>query len=370
MIPAYLQELAVIPMLPSDKADRNNLPPPRGRRGLAAQRAYVGPTTDTEKRLADALAQSLRLKQVSVDSHFFDDLGGDSLLMAQFCARVRKGTDLPPVSMRDIYQHPTIRNLAAFLEETAGATAPPPAVATVPEAQPETRTSASPVLCGALQLLLFLGMISLGALVFVAGFEWIRAATELRDTYLRSLVFGCVSLLATCTVPILVKWILIGRWKPHEIPVWSLAYVRFWLVKALVRANPLVLFVGSPLYVVYLRALGAKIGRGVAIFSGTVPVCTDLLTIGDGTVIRKDSSFTCYRAHAGWIQTGRVTLGKEVVVGEETTLDIQTSMGDGAQIGHASSLHAGQAGPTSTTGRSLRPAVAPCGGFCTASGRR
>jgi non-ribosomal peptide synthetase-like protein len=152
-------------------------------------------------------------------------------------------------------------------------------------------------------------------------------------------------LLATCTVPILVKWILIGRWKPHEIPVWSLAYVRFWLVRTLIRGNPLVLFVGSPLYVAYLRALGAKIGRGVAIFSGTVPVCTDLLTIGDGTVIRKDSSFACYRAHAGWIQTGRVTLGKEVVVGEETTLDIQTSMGDKAQIGHASSLHAGQAVP-------------------------
>ncbi|MGH3974624.1 MAG: phosphopantetheine-binding protein, partial [Pseudonocardiaceae bacterium] len=345
MVPAYLEELTVIPMLPSDKADRKNLPAPTVRRSAAEQHAHVVAATATEGFLADALASVLHLPQVSVDSHFFDDLGASSLLMAQFCARVRKRTDLPPASMRDVYLQPTVRSLAALLGETAAATAPPPAVATVPDATPERATSASPVLCGALQLLLFLGVTSLGALVFVTGFEWIRAATELIDTYLRSLVFGCASLLAMCTVPVLAKWVLIGRWKPHEIPVWSLAYVRFWLVRTLIRANPLVLFVGSPLYVVYLRALGAKIGRRVAIFSRTVPVCTDLLTIGDGTVIRKDSSFTCYRAHAGWIQTGRVTLGKDVVVGEETTLDIQTSMGDGAQIGHASSLHAGQAIP-------------------------
>ena len=45
------------------------------------------------------------------------------------------------------------------------------------------------------------------------------------------------------------------------------------------------------------------------------------------------------------IQTGAVTLGKDAYVGETTVLDIDTSMGDGAQLGHASSLHAGQAVP-------------------------
>jgi non-ribosomal peptide synthetase-like protein len=147
--------------------------------------------------------------------------------------------------------------------------------------------------------------------------------------------------------------VLIGRWKPQQIRVWSLAYVRFWTVKTLIRSNPLVLLLGgrshtsttSPLYVLYLRALGAKIGRGVAIYSRNVPVCTDLLTIGDGTVIRKDSFFNCYRAHTGLIQTGAVTLGKDVFVGEATVIDIETSLGDGAQLGHTSSLHAGQAVP-------------------------
>jgi non-ribosomal peptide synthetase-like protein len=76
-----------------------------------------------------------------------------------------------------------------------------------------------------------------------------------------------------------------------------------------------------------------------------VPVCTDLLTIGTGTVIRKDAFFQCYRAQAGWIQTGPVTVGQDAFIGEKTVLDIGTSMGDGAQLGHTSALHSGQAVP-------------------------
>jgi non-ribosomal peptide synthetase-like protein len=83
-------------------------------------------------------------------------------------------------------------------------------------------------------------------------------------------------------------------------------------------------------------------GRRVTIFSSTVPVCTDLLAIGDGSVIRKDSSFTGYRVHAGVITTGPVTLGRNVYVGEQTVIDVGTAMGDGAQLGHTSSLQAAQ----------------------------
>ena len=62
------------------------------------------------------------------------------------------------------------------------------------------------------------------------------------------------SFLVVCAVPIVAKWVLVGRWKSQEFPVWSLAYFRFWLAKTLIRANPMVLFVGSPLYLLYLRA--------------------------------------------------------------------------------------------------------------------
>ena len=80
---------------------------------------YAGPTTGTEKILAEVLADVVHVDPVSVDSNFFLDLGADSMVMARFCARVRKRADLPSVSMKDIYEYPTLRGLAASIAEAA-----------------------------------------------------------------------------------------------------------------------------------------------------------------------------------------------------------------------------------------------------------
>jgi non-ribosomal peptide synthetase-like protein len=196
-----------------------------------------------------------------------------------------------------------------------------------------------------LQLLFLLGYPALTTIVAVKGYEWVSASPDVIVIYLRAVAFGGAMFLGLCTVPILLKWVLIGRWKPQEIRVWSMAYLRFWFVKTLVQRNPMALFVGSPLYARYLRALGAKVGRGAVILSRNVPVCTDLLSIGDGAVIRKDSFFTGYRADNGVIQTGAVSVGQDALIGEAAVLDIWTSLGDGAQLGHSSSLQAGQTVP-------------------------
>src|SRR4051794_35938149 len=66
-------------------------------------------SSTTERVLAGVLAEVLGVDHVPMDGHFFDDLGADSMVMARFCARVRKRPDLPPVSMKDVYQHPSVR---------------------------------------------------------------------------------------------------------------------------------------------------------------------------------------------------------------------------------------------------------------------
>ena len=341
MVPAYLEQLSVIPVLPDGKADRKNLPEPASSGRLGADQAYVAPATPGEKALAGALAELLGLKQVSVDCHFFDELGMSSLLVAHFCARARERTESPPVSVKDVYLHPTIRSLAATVTElpSAGAASPPG-----PWEWSRAGTGQY-VACGVLQLLAFVASVFLAAAVLSSGYSWVSGSSGWADLYLRSLAIGAGAFFLLCGLPILVKWTLVGRWKPQQIKVWSLRYLRFWLVKTLVQTNPLALFTGSPIYPLYLRALGAKIGRRVVIFSRTVPVCTDMLTIGDDTVIRRESSFTGYRAVAGVIQTGPVSIGKEALIGEHTVLDIGTSVGDGSQLGHTSSLYESQAVP-------------------------
>ncbi|MEU0965315.1 Pls/PosA family non-ribosomal peptide synthetase [Streptomyces sp. NPDC005917] len=331
---------------------------------------------ETERRLARALADLLGAESVPLDGHFFTDLGANSLVMAQFCARIRKTADLPSPSMKDIYQHPTIHSLAAALGETtpapAGPADAPPSAAPLPPPAPGPRGNRrTHLLCGTFQLLVFLGYSLVSGFVTAAGYSWIATGSGLADIYLRAVLFGDIAFVALCAFPIVAKWLLVGRWRPGEFPVWGLAYLRFWLVKVLLHANPMVFLAGTPLYVLYLRALGARIGKGVTILSRSVPVCTDLVTIGAGTVIRKESFFLGYRARAGHIQTGRITLGRDVFIGEKTVLDIDTSMGDGAQLGHASALYHGQAVPDGehwhgspaepTRVDYARVAPAPCG---------
>ena len=304
----------------------------------------TGAATGTECIFAAVLADVLHVDRVSVDSHFFDELGADSLVMAKFCARVRKRGDLPSVSMQDVYRHPTIRSLAAALADVVPRTAQPPVSAAIEAATPTSTREY--LLCGALQALFLLASSYAAVVAITAGYAWVSAASGALATYLRLVLASSSAFLVVCAVPIAAKWLLIGRWKPQQIRLWSLAYVRFWLVKTLVRSSPAArLFIGTPLYTLYLRALGAKIGPGVVILSRSVPVCTDLLTIGAGTVIRKAAIFNGYRAQSGRIETGPVTLGRDVFVGERSVLDINTSMGDGAQLGHASALHSGQVVP-------------------------
>ena len=303
----------------------------------------VAPEPDASTAFAEVLAEIVQADEVPVDSNFFDDLGADSMVMARFCARVRKREDLPSVSMKDVYRYPTVRDLANAVADTEPA--PLEETALVLQDEPARVGSAQYVLCGLLQLLAFLGYSYLAALIIEHGYLWISAGSGLLEIYLRSVAFTGAGFFLLCLIPVLVKWTLVGRWKPREIPVWSLDYVRFWVVKTLLRANPILLFTGSPLYTMYLRALGAKVGRRAVVLSRFFPICTDLLTIGEGTVIRKDAYFNGYRAHAGRIQIGSVTLGDNVYVGEAAVIDINTSMGDGAQLGRASSLHSGQAVP-------------------------
>lgn len=318
------------------------LPPDPGR--AAAHDSAAAVPRNVEAAFRDVLSDVMHLDRVTADSHFFDELGADSLVMAHFCARVRKRADLPPVSMRDVYAHPTAGGLATALATAAPPSPAEPAAGPLPApAAPTGR--AGYLLCGTLQLVAFVAYSCVIAFITVRGYEWIAAGSGVLSGYLRSVAFGAGALLGLSALPIATKWVLVGRWRPQEIRIWSLAYVRFWIVRTLVRADPLVLFAGSPLYTLYLRALGARIGKGVVIFSRNVPLCTDLLSVGDSTVIRKDSFLSCYRAHDGLIQTGTVTLGKDVVVAEASVLDIGTTMGDGARLAHASALHRGQRVP-------------------------
>lgn len=310
-------------------------------------------TTPLPDRLRTILAEVLE-RDVPDGADFFDDLGADSLTMAKFCARIRKDPALPTPAIQDVYTHPTLARLAAALGpaghtdgDRATGGGPPDEPAVVLDRREPVRPvgTAGYVVCGLLQVGFVLGWTYLMALPLFWGYEWLVVSATLLELYDRAVVVGAAAFGFLCLFPIVVKWLLIGRWRPGSIRVWSIAYVRFWIVRTIVGLSPLVLFRGSPLFSLHLRALGARIGRGSVVFTRSVPVCTDLLSIGERSVVRKDAMLTGHRARDGVIDIGPVTLGDDVFVGEATILDLDTRIGDGAQLGHSSALLSGQAVP-------------------------
>ena len=159
--------------------------------------------------------------------------------MAQFCARVRKRPDLPAVSIKDVYRYPTITLLSAALAPRTRDAAPPTAgPVAVPDDEPAPASTTRYVVCGLLQVLVIVGYASLAAVVVDRGLQWIWAGEGLLDTYVRAAVVGTAGFLAACVVPVVVKWVVIGRWTRRRIRIWSIGYVRFWAVQDHDHAQP------------------------------------------------------------------------------------------------------------------------------------
>src|SRR3712207_6358648 len=157
-------------------------------RGLAHALAPAPAGSAVQDGLAAVLAEVLAVATVDSDAHLFHDLGADSMVMARFCARVRKQPDLSPVSMKDVYAHPTVRGLAAAFALAAPEPVAPTvaAPATAPVQVEPAASRLEYVLCGALQFLTFFGFVYLYAVIFVRGYEWIFAASGPIDIYLRA----------------------------------------------------------------------------------------------------------------------------------------------------------------------------------------
>ncbi len=109
MVPGAFVVLDKLPMTPTGKVDRKALPVP----GAAAESGAVLPRNEAERAIAAVWREVLSLERVGVDDNFFD-LGGHSLLMAQVHARLCEVFDRD-LTLIDLFRHPTIAALAAFL---------------------------------------------------------------------------------------------------------------------------------------------------------------------------------------------------------------------------------------------------------------
>jgi acyl carrier protein len=135
MVPAEFVRMHELPLLPSGKIDLRALPPlPEN---ANASPRVIGPRTPTEAKLAAFWCELLEVPEVGVTDDFFD-IGGDSLLAMQLLARIRRQLEVE-ISVRSIFDMPTIDCLAREIETAKANERAPRRDEIWPQAAPEPR---------------------------------------------------------------------------------------------------------------------------------------------------------------------------------------------------------------------------------------
>lgn len=114
MLPHPLTIVGSLPHLPNGKIDRNALRLEQARAEHDGDAQGVPPATANEILLAGLWQQLLGLPSVGIHSSFFS-LGGHSMTAIQMSARLAQSTG-SVVPLRVIFEHPTIAELAAYLD--------------------------------------------------------------------------------------------------------------------------------------------------------------------------------------------------------------------------------------------------------------
>jgi non-ribosomal peptide synthetase-like protein len=363
MVPAFIEPLAEFPVLTSGKLDRKALPLPQRKFAQGSERDFDSATARLiyEKwlRLFDPLP-------ISEYDDFFLDLGGHSLLAAQFVSDMRRDSRFADLSMGDVYTYPSINALAAYLDAKKPAQAAPGA-----EPTPHYRVPAwKYFLSGGAQTVMvyFLsGFFALQWLTPFAVYSFMKAyeypfGWSLGASFLA--LFGVYP--AMFLLGVLAKWLVLGRLRAGDYPVWGSYYVRWLFVQRLLNCLPMHYLSGTPLFPWYLRLLGSRIGRDAQMNSHQISGL-DLLTIGDHARINADANISCYAVEDGYLKVRPVVLGDSVSVGIRSVLGQGVAVGDGAVIAdltcipNGASVGAGEYWSGSPAVRSAKPEEAGWG---------
>jgi len=113
MVPNLFLILDELPLTSSGKIDRAALPEPDNKRPTI-DTAYVSPHNKLEQHLASIWCELLNIDRVGINDKFFE-LGGTSILAAQFISRIREelGENIYIVS---IFESPSIAEYIKFLK--------------------------------------------------------------------------------------------------------------------------------------------------------------------------------------------------------------------------------------------------------------
>ena len=332
MRPAAYEVLSALPTLPaSGKIDRKALKRPQIQ--MQDERAIEVPATEMERKLHLIWAESFAPQKVSVTADLFEDLGGHSLKAARLVSAARKLPGLESLSLEDVYAAPTIRALAIRI----GGAAP---ITVVDETSFHRISRWKRYLCIAAQTLALVPIYTIAGLQWFfpyLAYTWLTVDHSRFEALLLSGLAFMVVPFAAVLFSVLAKWLIIGRYRAGDYPLWGAYYFRWWLVRRIIGVTATPYLAGTPMMRSYYRLMGARIGQRVHIGAGVIDAA-DLIEADDDSVISDQAVLATSAVERGLLRLGTVRLGAGAFVGSMAVVGRGAALGADARLDDLSAL--------------------------------
>jgi non-ribosomal peptide synthetase-like protein len=149
-----------------------------------------------------------------------------------------------------------------------------------------------------------------------------------------------------------LKWLVIGRYKPMNRPLWSGFVWRSELVTGFYENFGVLFFMnmltGSPFIKFPLWLLGSKIGKRTCIYTTQITEF-DLVKVGDHSVLNDNCTIQTHLFEDRVMKMSYVDIGKECTVGGMAVVLYDSQMEDGSKIENLSVLMKGERLPAFNT---------------------
>jgi non-ribosomal peptide synthetase-like protein len=338
MVPIAIQQLAEMPRLPSGKINKKALPVPDAFVATAQNEEVLDTThLSIEQRVLTILRKVFPNKEITVEMDFFTDLGGHSLLAAALVSKLRKEAGIPGASLKDIY---TLRPLKAVISEWENHHE-------IPITKPKNIHKSAQwqyVLCGAAQtfvLLLVYGLFAMQIFLPYMGYYYVQQETENHGyAILTSLCLFCFIPPIFSLLSIVTKWLIIGRMKEGDYPLWGSYYFRWWLVNVVQRLVPTQFLNGTPLYPIYLKLMGVHVHPDAQLSAITIGA-EDLVTIGSDVSISSQAILNNAVVEDGWLKLRKIHLKDHAYIGSSAIIAGDTTVEAWGELQDLSYLQSG-----------------------------
>ncbi|UJR19403.1 hypothetical protein I4U23_022533 [Adineta vaga] len=313
--------------------------------------------------------------QASLNSETdFFQVGGNSLKAGNLFNRIRKefGVTIP---IMKIYVHRTIGSLCALLEEqkpnittqltnqqqdqsklTLDHTVNDPRINATRadvyklsvEVKSKSQTSFFALFVQSLSLLLLkpiyiaLHWYSFVVILILLRTYWKEAEQWKQILALIFAILSARSLLNLTVLPViclLVKWIVIGKYRRGHYPLWGHYYLRWWFVNQTIRIFGFGVFEWNDRFrIFFLKLMGAKIGKQVTIDPKAEIREFDLITIKSNVKIQR-CVISPFTLSTGYMVLAPIQIGNNCSIGLNTRLSPGATLPDDIQLGPLSSSH-------------------------------